>query len=133
MKVRLTEIGCKRDINMNFLLAGDWMRPYVDYVAPLLEAGIKVLIYAGDADFICNHFGNKAWTLALEWSGQDAFNAAKDVKWTARTGKVAGEFRMAGNLGFLRVYEAGHMVPYDQPEHSLEFINTWMHGHKSSE
>jgi cathepsin A (carboxypeptidase C) len=45
------------------------------------------------------------------------------------TGKEAGEFRMAGNFGFLRVYEAGHMVPYDQPEHSLEFINTWIHGH----
>ena len=39
--------GCKRDINMNFLLAGDWMRPYVNYIAPILEAGVKVLIYAG--------------------------------------------------------------------------------------
>lgn len=36
---------------MNFLLAGDWMRPYVDYIPPLLESGIKVLIYAGDADY----------------------------------------------------------------------------------
>jgi cathepsin A (carboxypeptidase C) len=107
--------GCKRDINMNFLLAGDWMRPYVNYVAPILEAGVKVLIYAGDADYICNHFGNKAWTLALEWSGQEAFNNAKDSKWTSKlTGKAAGEFRMARNFAFLRVYEAGHMVPYDQ-------------------
>jgi cathepsin A (carboxypeptidase C) len=39
--------GCKRDINMNFLLAGDWMRPYVNYVSRILESGIKVLIYAG--------------------------------------------------------------------------------------
>lgn len=47
--------GCKRDINMNFLLAGDWMRPYVNYVPEILEADVKVLIYAGNADFICNH------------------------------------------------------------------------------
>ena len=68
----------------------------------------------GDADYICNHIGNKAWTLALEWSGQEAFNNAKDVKWTSKlTGKEAGDFRMAGNFGFLRVFEAGHMVPYD--------------------
>lgn len=37
---------------------------------------------------------------------------------------------MYDNFAFLRVYEAGHMVPYDQPEHSLEFINTWIHGHE---
>jgi cathepsin A (carboxypeptidase C) len=40
--------GCKRDINMNFLLAGDWMRPYVNYIPPILESGVKVLIYAGN-------------------------------------------------------------------------------------
>jgi hypothetical protein len=27
---------------MNFLLAGDWMRPYVEYIPQLLEADIKV-------------------------------------------------------------------------------------------
>ncbi|KAI8897204.1 Alpha/Beta hydrolase protein [Globomyces pollinis-pini] len=123
--------GCKRNINMNFLLAGDWMHPYVEYVPYILESGVKVLIYAGDADFICNHIGNKAWVLALEWEGQEAFNAAEDWKWTSKiTKREAGEFRMAGNLAYLRVYEAGHMVPYDQPEHSLEFFSMWIHGHK---
>ncbi len=68
--------------------------------------------------------------MALEWSGQEEFNGAEDVLWTSKlTGREAGEFRMAGNFAFLRVYEAGHMVPYDQPEHSLEFINMFLHGH----
>ncbi|KAJ3367842.1 hypothetical protein HDU91_001053 [Kappamyces sp. JEL0680] len=134
--------GCKRDINMNFLLAGDWMRPYVEYIPQLLENGIKVLIYAGDAgttaeanvDYICNWIGNKAWTMSLEWSGQEEFANAEDALWTSKlTGKEAGEFRMHDNFAFLRVYEAGHMVPYDQPEHSLEFINMWLHGHKQLE
>lgn len=44
------------------------------------------------------------------------------------TGRTLGEARSHGNLTFLRVYEAGHMVPYDQPEHSLEFINKWLFG-----
>jgi cathepsin A (carboxypeptidase C) len=69
----------------------------------------------------------------LEWSGKEAFNDAKDFEWKSKiTGKAAGAFRMSGNFAFLRVYEAGHMVPYDQPEHAMEFINMWMHGHKGS-
>ena len=35
----------------------------VDTVPPLLAAGVDVLIYAGDADFVCNWIGNKAWTI----------------------------------------------------------------------
>ncbi len=127
---------------MNFLLAGDWMRPYVEYIPELLESGIKVLIYAGDADYstfffvfidsiVCNWIGNKAWTMNLEWSGKEQFNEAEDALWVSKlTKKEAGEFRMYENFAFLRVYEAGHMVPYDQPEHSLEFINMWLHGDK---
>ena len=92
---------------MNFLLAGDWMRPYVEYIPPLLESGIKVLIYAGDADYICNWIGNKAWTVALEWSGSEGFAEADDVVWKS---KLTGKVRMFENFAFLRVYEAGHMV-----------------------
>jgi cathepsin A (carboxypeptidase C) len=42
---------------------------------------IPVLIYAGDADYICNWLGNQAWTEKLEWPGQKDFNAAsrKDI------------------------------------------------------
>jgi cathepsin A (carboxypeptidase C) len=119
--------GCKRDINMKFMMAGDWMKPYVEDVMPLLEDGVKVLVYAGDADYICNWIGNKAWTLELEWSGKNGFNAAEDLPWVSKvTGKQAGEFRTHKGLTFLKVNEAGHMVPYDQPEHSSEFINQWI-------
>ncbi|KAJ1344930.1 hypothetical protein BSLG_000445 [Batrachochytrium salamandrivorans] len=119
--------GCNREINMNFLMAGDWMQPYVEYIAPLLEDDVAIMIYAGDADYICNWIGNKAWTMALEWSGQEEFESAEDKPWISEvTGKAAGEYRYYENFSFVRVYEAGHMVPYDQPEHSLEMINYFM-------
>ena len=38
-------------------------------LAPLLDAGIPVLIYSGDQDYICNWFGGLAWTSALVWDG----------------------------------------------------------------
>ena len=36
--------------------------------------------------------------------------------------EAAGEMRQFGNLHFLRVYDAGHMVPMDQPAHALAMI-----------
>lgn len=48
--------SCNMNINRNFLFNGDWMRPYYLAVPHLLENGIPVLIYAGDADFICKFF-----------------------------------------------------------------------------
>jgi cathepsin A (carboxypeptidase C) len=45
--------SCNFDINRNFLFQGDWMQPFHRLVPGILEQ-IPVLIYAGDADFICN-------------------------------------------------------------------------------
>ncbi|KAL1925785.1 uncharacterized protein VTP21DRAFT_668 [Calcarisporiella thermophila] len=121
--------GCNNQINFQFLMAGDWMLPFHKKLPPLLEDGVRVLIYAGDADYICNWYGNKAWTLELPWSGKEEFNAAKDTIWTNQADQTkAGELRTTADkrFAFLRVFEAGHMVPYDQPANSLDFFNRWL-------
>ncbi|KAJ2500988.1 hypothetical protein GGH96_002305 [Coemansia sp. RSA 1972] len=117
--------SCSQKTYSGFMLSGDWMKPYVRELPPLLEAGIRVLIYAGDADFICNWYGNKAWSEALEWSGKTSFAGSADEDWIVG-GKAAGEARTFKNFSFLRVFGAGHMVPYDQPENSLDMINRWI-------
>ncbi|KAJ2628152.1 hypothetical protein IW137_005474, partial [Coemansia sp. RSA 1287] len=117
--------SCSQKTYSGFMLSGDWMKPYVRELPPLLEAGIRVLIYAGDADFICNWYGNKAWSEALEWSGKTSFAGSADEDWIV-DGKAAGEARTFKNFSFLRVFGAGHMVPYDQPENSLDMINRWI-------
>ncbi|KAJ2862817.1 hypothetical protein GGI22_002099 [Coemansia erecta] len=116
--------SCSQAVYSAFV--GDWMRPYVHEIPPLLEAGIRVLIYAGDADFICNWYGNKAWAEELEWSGKLSFAGELDRDWVAASGKAAGEARTYKNFSFVRVFGAGHMVPYDQPENSLDMINRWI-------
>ncbi|KAL3424775.1 carboxypeptidase y precursor [Phlyctema vagabunda] len=120
--------SCNFDINRNFLFQGDWMKPFHRLVPGILEQ-IPVLIYAGDADFICNWLGNQAWSEALEWPGQKSFNSAKthDLKITG-DGKKKGQFKTSGNLTFVSINGAGHMVPMDQPEVSLELINRWISG-----
>jgi len=119
--------SCNMQVNSQF--SNDWMKNQEYTVPPLLAAGIEVLIYAGDADFICNWMGNKAWTLALPWPGNTAFSAAADHDWEV-AGKKAGTARSSGGLTFLQVNDAGHMVPMDQPENALAMIDTFISGGK---
>jgi len=120
--------SCNFDINRNFLLQGDWMKPYHRVVPGLLEE-IPVLVYAGDADYICNWLGNKAWTEALEWKGHAEYKKAemKDFKIDG-DGKKVGEVKSSGNFTFMKIHAGGHMVPFDQPEASLEMVNRWLSG-----
>ena len=113
---------CNMGVNMEFHT--DWMKDFSGYVADLLNADIPALIYAGDVDFICNYLGNKAWVTALEWNNKADFNAAEDHDWN----NGAGLAKTAGKLTFLQVYDAGHMVPSDQPEHALTMITQFLNG-----
>ena len=65
---------------------------------------------------------------ALEWDGHDEFNAAEDKPWNLTTGENMGRFRAHKNFKFLQVYEAGHMVPMDQPQAASEMLNSWLDG-----
>ena len=103
-------------------LLGDWMTNLMPEVGDMLDnSGIEVLVYSGDKDWICNWRGGEAWTLATKWAGKEQFNAQDFESWTVN-GEPAGEMRQYGNLHFLRVYEAGHMVPMDQPVNALAMI-----------
>lgn len=85
------------------------------HIPETLAAGVRVLIYAGDQDFICNWVGNQRWVRDMDWAGKEEFNKSPLKQWIPTTmNKAAGEFQSARGLTFMRVYEAGHMVPMDQ-------------------
>lgn len=114
---------CDGRVNHNFQY--DWMQRFDNSMIPdLLEAGIPVLIYAGDQDYICNWLGNKKWVLALKWKGANKFLAAQDLPWNNQ----AGVARNYGPFTFLQVKNAGHMVPMDQPQVSLDMLNQFTQG-----
>lgn len=119
---------CNMVINLKFHT--DWMKDFSHFVKDLVEGGIPALIYAGDVDFICNYLGNKAWTLGLDWEHKDEFNSAEEKEWGTRLedGKSAGLVRSSNGLTFMQVYDAGHMVPSDQPDVALNMIKTFVGG-----
>ena len=113
-------------------MLGDWLTNLATKIQAVLETGLKVLVYSGDKDFVCNWRGGQAWTNAVTWSGQQEFNNAQYKDWLVN-GQPAGQLKEYKNFQFLRVYNAGHMVPMDQPVNALNMLQTFMMGTLSME
>lgn len=96
-------------VNTDFAEHLDGLHPTYDYVAALLDRGVRVLIYVGRNDWICNHLGNEAWTTQFEWSGHDEFASQPLREWIV-DGRKAGFTRKAKGLMYVSVDGAGHMV-----------------------
>lgn len=101
------------------------------YISNMLNDGsVRVLVYNGDADVVCNWYGSRAWTQQLEWKHQDAFNKANAHDFLVPGEKemvAAGSTHSFGTqFSFVRVFKAGHLVPLDQPFAALEMINRFI-------
>jgi len=94
-------------------------------VPALLNAQYRVLVYSGVLDYICNWAGGEMWTTEMPWNGQQQFNGTSYVDWHV-SGQVAGQARSALNLTFLKVNNAGHMVPMDQPANALDMLKRFL-------
>ncbi|XP_076902159.1 serine carboxypeptidase-like [Bidens hawaiensis] len=105
----------------------DIMRNMEVGIPHLLEDGIKMLVYAGEYDLLCNWLGNSRWVHAMEWSGREEFVASVDVPFVV-DGSEAGLLKTHGPLAFLKVHDAGHMVPMDQPKAALSMLKRWTIG-----
>ncbi|KAF8632022.1 hypothetical protein AX17_004965 [Amanita inopinata Kibby_2008] len=102
-----------------------WRTPTQDYVANLLDRGVRFLIYAGTYDWQCNWISNKLWLDKLRWSGYEAYHSAPWKDWWVE-GRKAGEVRQTRLLTFVTVRGAGHMVPHDKPEEALAMVSRWL-------
>lgn len=118
-------VECDRSVYSDML--NDWMVNYQDDVHDLLTDGIRVLIYAGNKDLICNWLGNRRWVDTLKWEGSSKWLASKDFEWQV-DGKKAGLVKESKNMDlvFVQVDDAGHMVPMDQPKNSLDMIDRFL-------
>lgn len=109
-----------------FSATGDNSRSTLDALSSVVASGsVTVLVWAGDADFICNWYGNLASANAIKYSGQSAFSSASLKPYTVG-GNEVGTFKTQGKLSFLRVYGAGHEVPYYQPQVALQVFKQTM-------
>ncbi|KAH8924386.1 carboxypeptidase C [Atractiella rhizophila] len=126
--------SCNGSVGINFQGHFDSYYPHENLLIDMLEGGLRVLIYVGEDDYICNYEGNKLWMEALESSFKEEFNNAptrdfvpqilKGKKGSVRTAGMSQPH--SGNFTFLTIEEAGHMVPTDQPVASLDMLERWL-------
>lgn len=121
--VNLNYTEANNDIYWAFQETGDFVYPnFIEDLEMLLNAGVRVSLYYGDADYICNWFGGQAISLAVNYAHSAEFAAAGYAPMTV-DGVEYGEVRQYGNFSFLRVYESGHLVPFYQPIAALALFN----------
>ena len=87
----------------------------------ILNNSVRVALIYGDADYICNWFGGEAVSNEIQYTHSQEFAETGYVPFVV-DGTEYGEVRQYGNFSFLRVYEAGHEVPFYQPLASLEYF-----------
>jgi len=109
-------------------------------LVPEILQEIPVLLYNGADDLICNWMGTQTWSVNMKWPGQQNYIDAANQTFILSNQKSAGWFKAATASGskqltWLIINEAGHMVPFNQPQvrlgefllHLAKWANTLVH------
>ena len=120
---------CPDAVYNKFSSTGDNSRSFLPQLSSVIAAGVQTVVWAGDADFICNWLGSQAVANAVDFVGADSFRAQPLQPYNVG-GKPAGEFKTAagGSFSFLRVFGAGHEVPFYTPQLALQVFEQTMRG-----
>lgn len=116
--------------NVGNAFQADKSKPSVNLLPGLLESGVKILLFSGDKDLICNHVGTEELIGNMKWSGGTGFEISPGV-WAPRhdwtfEGEPAGYYQHARNLTYVLFYNASHMVPFDLPRPSRDMVDRFM-------
>jgi len=88
----------------------------------LLQSNIKILVFSGDVDAIVPVTGTMTWLNKL---GKPIVKAKR--AWYVND-QVGGRVTEYQGLTFSTVRNAGHMVPYTQPDRALYMFTQWING-----
>jgi carboxypeptidase C (cathepsin A) len=111
-----------------FAEIGDFVFPqFIHELEGLLAAGVRLALYYGDADYICNWLGGEAVSLVVNYTHSTEFGAAGYTPFEV-DGTEYGAVRQYGNFSFLRIYNSGHLVPWYQPKAALEMFRRVLTG-----
>jgi carboxypeptidase D len=101
----------------------------VPQLTSLLENNVRMMFYNGMHDLVCNHIGTEKALMNLPWSQIEQWSLAPRFTWSiGKDMSPAAYVHEYQNLAYLKIPNAGHMVPQDQPEVALRMMQTFLHG-----
>ncbi|KAF4671226.1 hypothetical protein FOL46_000392, partial [Perkinsus olseni] len=110
----------------------DTPRNYGQFLPHLLNGGLRILVFAGDRDYLCNWMGSLAWTKRLDWMGSDTFRKSKLIEYRLPNGATVGKWKgstlssTGGQLIFMKLYGAGHYAAMDVPQPALMMVDEFL-------
>lgn len=91
-----------------------------DIYLKLLSLGLRALVYNGDTDIVCNFLGG-------QWFVEDlGVKATTKYQTWHHKHQVAGFYQEFGNITFLTVKGAGHMVPQWAPDPAFHMFKSFI-------
>ncbi|CAF2128290.1 unnamed protein product [Rotaria magnacalcarata] len=97
---------------------------------PDLLRQIPIVLYSGERDFICNHWGTERMMDAMTWNNRTGFDLGNKTSAPLESWIVddepAGLIRTARNLTYILFYNASHMVPYDYARRSSATLHQFI-------
>jgi len=94
----------------------------------ILESGMKVLLYNGNMDFIVHPTLTEYFITTIQWDGIPYLYNSPRIIWKIPSDNVniAGYVKQYKNFYQITVRNAGHMVPFNQPEVALDMITRFI-------
>merc|ERR1712004_87922 len=102
-----------------------YLKDMSDRVIELLAANVAVLIYSGDDDFMVDWLGSKDWMYQLDWPYRREWARAVNEEFYV-DGRPSGKVQTSHGLTFVQVYNAGHLVPMDEPLTSVAMVQEFL-------
>ncbi len=87
---------------------------------------MRIMLFSGDQDLICNHLGTEMLIDAMSWGGSKGFTSQHSKTSWIVDDYIAGYNQTERNLTYLLFHNASHMVAVDNPKATLDMINRFM-------
>jgi len=101
------------------------MYPTADEFKAMLPR-MRVLVYNGQFDWICNHLGVERFLDGLNFEGSETFlDSHRRGEWVSGS-RLAGYVKRGGNLTFVLVLGGSHMVPMDKRPQTYDLLQRFL-------
>ncbi|XP_074918523.1 putative serine carboxypeptidase CPVL isoform X3 [Chelonoidis abingdonii] len=110
-------------------LLEDVMKTVKPWLAVIMD-NYRVLLYNGQLDIIVAAPLTERFLPTVPWSKVEEYKSAERLIWRIHPldKEVAGYVRQAGEFYQVIVRGGGHILPYDQPERSLDMMDRFISG-----